>query len=129
MNMLVIMLAFAGAITAFAGEKQGMGRLNNVQFQWTATEAKTGLVEISFDKAVWLHAAQLQFLRHLPAGPIVRVDNVTTGELTKLTLALNGSFDEALAQADRAIPGLTLRTVPKPEEQAKPAFPPVAIVQ
>lgn len=89
----------------------GAGRLNNVQFHWTATEAKTGLVEIVFDKVVWLQPVQLQFLRNPPAGPIVRAENTVTGELTKLTLALSGSFDEALQQVVRAVPGLQLRIV------------------
>lgn len=91
----------------------GTGFLNNRTFHWTAMEAKTGLVEISFDKAVWLHSAQLQSLRRLPAGPIVRVDNMATGEFSKLTLTLSGSFDEALQQAVRAVPGLQLRVAKK----------------
>lgn len=108
---LIALVAFL-TTAVFAGEPvTGVGRLNNVQFNWTASETKTGLVELTLLKTVPLRPVQVERLRHLPAGPILRAEDVVSGDLTKLTLTLNGSFKEALAQAARMVPGLSFRIV------------------
>lgn len=98
----------------------GTGFLNNRTFHWTAMEAKTGLVEIVFDKAVSLHEVQLQFFWRLPTERIKAADNIVTGELTKLTLEVSGNLEEALQQAARAVPGLLQLRVTKKEKVDNP---------